>query len=399
MPMLTHSAACAHVSDAPRWGRTMEAGDTEPHENWAKQLAVQKLMKLMLDSPEADHSVAVQGLLSGSLMLGHAVGLFRALKHLKKKQWCGVEVNNTGLAFHVWLYHFMGGANSKLSPANAASAKVLRIIFLREEAAFGERVKTLLRARRRAVIAGESGIPFDLELASLRGRDLLNLVPASVLRSSTFNAAAASSSASSSAASSAPGDPESSPPGSSAEGQDKTAALVAFAMGTHVRLGEGSSSRAGPCVVRLLAGNDEVLCRIAAMVLELPPRALAPPDRETLRLRRLLWQLEQELQAERCASKELRVHVAEAQRELAQSARREESAAAALEKALRLAHERVRAEHAACASDMKTSNNRLKGEISKLKSMLGAKKRAHRREISSMHDADRARHRDQESRG
>ena len=153
-------------------------------------------------------------------------------------------------------------------------------------------------------------------------------------------------------------------------------------MGTHVRLGEGYSSCAGPCVVRLLAGNDEVLCRIAAMVLELPPRALAPPDRETLRLRRLLWQLEQELQAERCASKELRVHVAEAQRELAQSARREESAAAALEKALRLAHER--AEHAACASDMKTSNNRLKGEISKLKSMLGAKNRAHRREISSM---------------
>ena len=101
MPMLTHSAACAHVSDAPRWGRTMEAGDTEPHENWAKQLAVQKLMKLMLDYPEADHSDAVQGLLSGSLMLGHAVGLFRASKHLKKKKRCGVEVNNTGLAFHV----------------------------------------------------------------------------------------------------------------------------------------------------------------------------------------------------------------------------------------------------------------------------------------------------------
>jgi uncharacterized protein YlxW (UPF0749 family) len=360
----------------------MEARHTEPSEDWAKQDAVQKLMKLMLDYPEADHSEAVQGLLSGSLMLGHAVGLFRALKHLKKKQWCGVEVNNTGLAFHVWLYHFMGGANSKLCPANEAGAKCLRTIILREEAAFGARVKTLLIARRRAVIAGESGIPFDLELASLRGRDLLNLVPASVLRSSTFNAAAASSSASSSAASSAPGDPESSPPGSSAEGQDKTAALVAFAMGTHVRLGEGYSSCAGPCVVRLLAGNDEVLCRIAAMVLELPPRTLAPPDRETLRLRRLMWQLEQELHAERCASKELRVQVAEAQRELAQSDRREESAAAALEKALRLAHER--AEHAACASDMKTSNDRLKGEISKLKSMLGAKNRAHRREISSM---------------
>ena len=25
MPMLTHSAACAHVSDAPRWHKTMEA--------------------------------------------------------------------------------------------------------------------------------------------------------------------------------------------------------------------------------------------------------------------------------------------------------------------------------------------------------------------------------------
>ena len=199
MPMLTHSAACAHVSDAPRWGRTMEAGDTEPHENWAKQLAVQKLMKLMLDYPEADHSDAVQGLLSGSLMLGHAVGLFRASKHLKKKhkQRCGVEVNNTGLAFHVWLYHFMGGANSKLCPANEAGAKCLRTIILREEAAFGARVKTLLIARRRAVIAGESGIPFDLELANLRGRDLLNLVPASVLRGSTFNAAESASSSAS----------------------------------------------------------------------------------------------------------------------------------------------------------------------------------------------------------
>ena len=199
MPMLTHSAACAHVSDAPRWHRTMEARHTEPNENWAKQDAgqKQKLMKLMLDYPEADHSDAVQGLLSGSLMLGHAVGLFRALKHLKKKQWCGVEVNNTGLAFHVWLYHFMGGANSKLCPANEAGAKCLRTIILREEAAFGARVKTLLIARRRAVIAGESGIPFDLELASLRGRDLLSLVPALVLRGITLSAAESASSSAS----------------------------------------------------------------------------------------------------------------------------------------------------------------------------------------------------------
>jgi hypothetical protein len=37
----------------------MEARHTEPNENWAKQDAVQKLMKLMLDYPEADHSDAV----------------------------------------------------------------------------------------------------------------------------------------------------------------------------------------------------------------------------------------------------------------------------------------------------------------------------------------------------
>ena len=36
--------------------------DTEPHEKWAKQLAVQNLMKLMLAYPEADHSDAVEGL-------------------------------------------------------------------------------------------------------------------------------------------------------------------------------------------------------------------------------------------------------------------------------------------------------------------------------------------------
>ena len=36
--------------------------DTEPHEKWAKQLAVQNLMKLMLAYPEADHSNAPEGL-------------------------------------------------------------------------------------------------------------------------------------------------------------------------------------------------------------------------------------------------------------------------------------------------------------------------------------------------
>ena len=33
MSLLAHSVACAHFSDAPRFGRTMEAMDMEAHEN------------------------------------------------------------------------------------------------------------------------------------------------------------------------------------------------------------------------------------------------------------------------------------------------------------------------------------------------------------------------------
>ena len=46
----------------------------------------------------------------------------------------------------------------------------------------------------------------------------------------------------------------------------QTASLLAFAMGTHARLGEGYASRDGPCAVRLVSKNEDVLRQIAAHV-------------------------------------------------------------------------------------------------------------------------------------
>ena len=239
---------------------------------------------------------------------------------------------------HIWLYHFMGGAAAKLLAANAADmprSNALRIACLREEEAYTVRVRALLKARGRAAAAGQAATAaIELELADFRGRDLPpSVLPPSILEGSSYRGAASSSDG---AAAPAPESPP--PPGSSAEWQHITKQLLAFAMGTHSRLGEGYSSRDGPCAVRLVAGHEDVLRQVAARVRNLPPRTLAPPDRETLRLRRLLWQLEQELHAERSASKELRVQLSCSERELAHSARREEGAAAAFARALELAH-------------------------------------------------------------
>ena len=305
-----------------------------------KPADVQKLMQLMLAFPQADHSSAVRILLPGGLRLGHAIGIYRASKHFSKsKVWLASMTSNGAVALHVWLYHFMGAAAAKLLAADAANmprSNALRIACLREEESYTVRVRALLKARGRAAAAGQSTAAVELELADLRGRDLPpSVLPPSILEGSSDRGAASSSDV---AAAPAPESPP--PPGSSAEWQHTTNRLLAFAMGTHSRLGEGYSSRDGPCAsaVRLVAGHEDVLRQIAARVRNLPPRTLAPPDRETLRLRRLLWQLEQELHAERSASKELRVQLSCSERELAHSARREEGAAAAFARALELAH-------------------------------------------------------------
>ena len=50
------------------------------------------------------------------------------------------------------------------------------------------------------------------------------------------------------------------------EWRQQTASLLAFAMGTHARLGQGYASRPGPCAVRLVSKNEDVLRQIAAHV-------------------------------------------------------------------------------------------------------------------------------------
>ena len=357
----------------------------EAHEDWAKRPEVLELMRLMLAYPEADHSAAVCAVLDGPILLGHAVGVCRAAKQLNKckSKWHGATTTNGGVAYHIWLYHFLGGAGAKLHAAHVAGAQRSKALFsaaVREEDAFSARVRTLLKTIGRAAAAGQSTAFVHKELAELRSK----IVPLSLLQWSDCGTLAVGSGATVAAAPSAivAAGPSPSPPPAESEKEwrQQTALLLAFAMGTHARLGEGYASRDGPCAVRLVARNEDVLRQIAAHVRDLPPHILAPPDRETLRLRRLQWQLEQELRAERSASEELRVQLADAGRERARGVRREELAAAALEQALKLA----RAQAEAAAKDVKKENRQLRCENAHLKALLSAEQRASKRSLANM---------------
>ena len=147
------------------------------------------------------------------------------------------------------------------------------------------------------------------------------------------------------------------PSGSEAVWRQKTDALVAFAMGTHTRVGEGCASRDGPCAVRLVAGNCDMLRQIADRVRDRPPRTLAPPDRELLRLRRLLWQLQVELQAERAGSEGFRIAFETELTERARMQRQLESALNGLSAQLiaqdNTSQERLNDAHAAAEAERK----------------------------------------------
>ena len=145
----------------------------EAHEDWAKRPEVLELMRLMLAYPEADHSAAVCAVLDGPILLGHAVGVCRAAKQLNKckSKWHGATTTNGGVAYHIWLYHFLGGAGAKLHAAHVAGAQRSKALFsaaVREEDAFSARVRTLLKTIGRAAAAGQSTAFVHKELAELR---------------------------------------------------------------------------------------------------------------------------------------------------------------------------------------------------------------------------------------
>ena len=97
----------------------------EPHEDWAKHPDVQELLRYMLAYPDADHSTAVQAVLRGELRTAQAIGLYRASKHFDRSnaKWKDARTGNRGAVYHIWLYHFLGGASAKLGPADLANVQ------------------------------------------------------------------------------------------------------------------------------------------------------------------------------------------------------------------------------------------------------------------------------------
>ena len=204
----------------------------EAHEDWAKRPEVLELMRLMLAYPEADHSAAVCAVLDGTILLGHAVGLCRAAKQLNKcksTKWHGATTTNGGVAYHIWLYHFLGGAGAKLHAAHVAGAQRSKALFsaaVREENAFRARVRTLLKTIGRAAAAGQSTACVHKELAELRSK----IVPLSLLQWSDCGTLAVGSGATVAAAPSAivAAGPSPSPPPAESEKEwrQQTALLI-----------------------------------------------------------------------------------------------------------------------------------------------------------------------------
>ena len=122
-----------------------------PAENWASD--VEQLLGYMLAMPKADHAEAVAAVLDGDeLRAVHAVSLLRASNKLdfSKAKWRASVSRNKGVAYHTWLYHFLGRAGAKLRapPASTAAdetrwSATLRAHALRDEADYKREVERL----------------------------------------------------------------------------------------------------------------------------------------------------------------------------------------------------------------------------------------------------------------
>ena len=279
-----------------------------PQETWASEPYVQQLLAYMLAMPTADHSVAVATLLDGDdLRAAQAVSLLRASNRLdfSKQKWQASVSKNKGVAYHTWMYHFLGGAPAKLLPPPTSTAAsetrwsaTLRVEAQRAEAAYKREVD---RPRR----AGADGLQ---QLRTLR----CAAVDPGILRPAEQAVAAPP--------------PAPPPAGSDAEWEQQTARLLAFALGTHPRVGFGYASKESPCGVRLLAGQSDVLGLIAARVRGLPPRTLAPPKPEVVQLRAQNAELHTEVVKLRELLDEHRVREVELQQSETRAWRRVESA-------------------------------------------------------------------------
>ena len=177
-----------------------------PVETWASEPDVDQLLAYMLAMPAADHSAAVAALLDGdNLRAAQDVSLLRVSNKIdfNKQKWRVSVTRNKGVAYHTWLYHFLGGAQAKLLPPPTSSVAAetrwsanLRGDALRAEAVYKREVdrlrhagasgQQLLRALRCAAV--DPGIlrPADQTVAApppaIAGASLIRACPNAPMR-------------------------------------------------------------------------------------------------------------------------------------------------------------------------------------------------------------------------
>ena len=244
------------------------------HEARASFTSVQQLLQYMLVIPYADHRQAVRNILSVNMCCAHVMGLLTVAdvldKKLKMQAWKACTVRRKDVAFHVWLYHFSGGADGVLDPPPTLAANP-RSAQLRDAAkADATKLQKKLDALRHK-LTGNDDDPAASEQQSLRGVD-------AVIPSAPTGKLAYVSKQRKLATAAAPSPNPSPASPSEAELARRRNCCFALACGTHDRLGLQS-------FVRQLAGQEHVLQSIAEFAdINTNVRLQSPPPLERRQL-------------------------------------------------------------------------------------------------------------------
>lgn len=229
----------------------MDAKDTSP-EQWVSHADVQRLLTNILSMPNGDHRAAIQNVLGENLRAAHVHGLLRLLApkkkaDWKKPKWSGTATSSKAAAIHIWLYHLLDGRDKKLHAPEPPyiQTEFSQRLKLGLDAELDVKYKAALDAARAAdrrdVRYGTSRVddvrsaPFDPDWLRLR-----LVLPGGGTASSGGGGGGGGAA------------------GDSTEWEQQSAALLAFAMGTHERLGIGYASRDEPCAIRRIANDQEV---------------------------------------------------------------------------------------------------------------------------------------------
>ena len=112
----------------------------------------------------------VAEVLPDGLRQAHAAGLTRVLNSIdfkKQPRWKGSATKNKAVAYHIWLYHFLGGDDMKLVPPPLATtaddplkvqSETWRTQAFRLEIEFKAEVKRLESAIKRGIAGAESDL-------------------------------------------------------------------------------------------------------------------------------------------------------------------------------------------------------------------------------------------------